>query len=258
MNRKTIFAVTLALCLILSACSERGTVSSSGMDAESNPVSSSQVADSSETSREENNFDLSHGSIEEGMKAKLITSAELLTEVLTCSTMGFSTDSDPTSNHLKTSSNDDPNSINQFIYLLAGYQCSGYENSLYVDWFRRDEKGLYHLSVEGIGVVLRDVIEVENWNPYTSNLDYDVSAQEYISGLEFGIGLGGWKCGEIFDTQLNLSQREVLVEYRADYLFPGAAGKQEETTSWTCRNTFSIRFKENGQPYLAFIKSEIA
>lgn len=256
--RAKLFVVAItAACLCLSACSEQDTVNSSDLDAESNSVSSLQAAYPSEVSRDENSFSSSHGGIEEGIKTKLITSAELLTEVLTRSTTGFSTASDPTSNHLKTPSEDDPNSINQFIYLLAGYQGSGYENSLYADWFRRDEEGMYHLSAEGIGIVLHDVLGVENWNPSASNLDYDASVQEYISGLEFGIGLGGWKCGEIFDIQLDPDRREVSVEYRADYLFPGAAGEREETTSWTCRNTFSICVKENWQLYLEFIKSEI-
>ena len=256
--RARLFAAAItAACLCLSACSERGIVNSGDTDAKSSSVSSSQAADPSGTSREENDFSSSHSGLEEEVKARLMTSAELLTEVLTYSTAGFSIDSDPASNHLQVPSEDDPNSINQFIYLMAAYQGRGYENSLYADWFRQDAEGIFHLSAQGIGMVLRDVLGVENWDPSTSNLDYDAAAQEYTSGLEFGVGRGGWKCGEIFDTQLDADRREVLVDYRADYLFPGAAGDREETTSWACRNTFSIGVKEDGQPYLAFVKSEI-
>lgn len=267
MKRKILIIMTLALCLCLSACALQGTSDTLFSSSSTNKVpagesSNQPISDGKET--EVIPEDQSSSVLQEPILnfentevLALTESAELLTKVLTESTIGFSTDLDPASNHLRYPSEEDPNSINQFLYLLTAYQSNGYEHSLYADSIYKDNDGVYHLSAKEASTILHDVLGISSWDSSTSNFEYDSAMQEYLSGLEFGIGCGGWKCGEIQNSQIDLKQNKLIVEYKAESLFPDASGKGNDVSYWLCRNTFFIGKKEDGQPYLSFIKSEI-
>ena len=113
-----------ALCLIsllLAGCTAPG----------QEQPSSSQVQDGGN--------DTSTLTLDEAEKTALLESAEMLTEAITFSTIGFSTELDPATNQLVYPSDEDPHAADQFVYLLATYQGNGYEHSIYAKNIYRDK-----------------------------------------------------------------------------------------------------------------------
>ena len=233
-----------ALCLIpllLAGCANLSTP-------EQEQPGSSQVQNSGN--------DTSTLPLDEAEKTVLLESAEMLTEAITFSTVGFSTELDPAANQLAYPSDEDPRAANQFVYLLATYQGNGYKHSIYAKNIYRDKDGVYHLSAEELPAILQDVLGITVWDPATTSFDHDPATQEYLSKLQFGMGYG-WMCGEILGSQINTNEKTITVEFRADYLFPGASGTMEDKTSWLCKNTFSIRERADGELFLSFEQTEI-
>ena len=64
--------------------------------------------------------DTSTLTLDEAEKTALLESAEMLTEAITFSTIGFSTELDPATNQLVYPSDEDPHAADQFVYLLSG------------------------------------------------------------------------------------------------------------------------------------------
>ena len=106
-------AFAIAVCLFFCACSEQ-----------KNSVSSEALPDIdfSETESKDDSSSFAWTELEDAKKIQLIESAELLTKALTQCTTGFPTHTFSTDIQLNLPSAEDPNSVNQFLYLLAGYQ----------------------------------------------------------------------------------------------------------------------------------------
>lgn len=254
MNKKRIFACAAAVCLLFCACSyplgedaDIGTASSSFNTESITPAPSQAESEPLTLTKDE--------------ELALGETAAVLTEALASCTQGFSTTAEPASNNLSfpcesIDSEHRQNAFNQFIYLLAAKQGNGYQGSIYSNLIYKDESGLYHISAKGITEILNDVLGVTSWQASTSNLNYNSSADEYTTGLEFGTGWGNWRCGEVKESRIDPESRLITVVFRADYLFPGASGELEECYSWLCESTFEINRKADGRLYLTFINTE--
>ena len=251
MRVKLFLAAALIACVCLSACSKRGISSSVPLD------ETSQTATENYSSSDYNSAVIpdQENSVDE--ETILIESAEMLTKALAQSTSGLSTSPESSAFNLNPPSLDDPNTVNQFNYLIAAFQGNGYPNSLYSKDFYRDNEGIYHLSEKGIIEILDQVLGIHDFDLSCSNLEYLPKSQEYITGLEFGIGYGGWKCGEIKNISFTPDRNQITVSYRADYLFPGATGNSDEITSRNCEANFQISKNSSGELFLTLLEIAI-
>lgn len=231
--RSRLLPALLALCLCLAGCMPTGE-GSGPPGGEPSAVGSSGKA----------------VRLEEGEQTALAESAELLTQALARCTNGLDVRPELESYQLTVPSAEEPGAVEQFLYLFTFYQGQEDAKGLYAGGARRDEDGVYHLSEDLAATLLSDLFGVSDWDMTDSNFTYDPAAGEYLSGLEFGTGWGGWTCEEITGVQVDADQGRAVVEYCAVPLFPDASGQPDAVTGWQCRAVYTIGRGEDGRLYL--------